>query len=474
MGRDNMEASATSRRDATMKLPGSRMNSRLLLLTGFGGLLLLMAFAEFAGIQALRRIQSRNDDIREQFLLRMRVLERIRGDLYVSGTYVRDYLLEPESGKAEAHRGNLLETRKDMDGALAEYRGFLNAQEAGPFENLTRELADYWSMLQPVFQWTADQRRSQGYAFLRDEVFPRRMAMLGIADRIGTINESQLNEGKTEVQQTFARVQRGLTAAIGLTIALGMLLAAFSIHKILGLESETAKHYQQIAQARVELEQLSARLVEAQENERKSISRELHDEVGQSLTGVLVEMANLSTLIRNRDLDGVAVKADEIKKLVENSIGVVRNMALLLRPSMLDDLGLVPALEWHAREVSKRAGLRVEIAAGQVREDLPEEHKTCVYRVVQEALHNAVRHAGARHVRISVRQQEEELLLSIEDDGAGFNPRLERGLGLLGIQERVSHLGGTFEVDSAPGRGAVLRVTLPLVGTAMPEVRGVV
>jgi signal transduction histidine kinase len=447
--------------------------SRLLLLTGFGGLLLLMVFAEFVGIRALRQIQTKNDDIREEFLLRTRVLERIRADLYVSGTYVRDYLLEPESGKAEAHREKLRDTRRDMDAALRQYQGLLNSQEARPFRILTQELASYWGLLQPVFQWSTEQRLRHGYTFLRDEVFPRRMAMLGIADQIGAINESQLNDGKEQVQKTFAQVQRGLTIAIGMTVGLGLLLAAFSIQKILKLEAETAEHYTEISNARAELKQLSARLVEAQENERRSISRELHDEVGQSLTGVLVEMANLSTLIRSRDLDSVAMKAVEIKRLLENSISVVRNMALLLRPSMLDDLGLIPALQWHARELAKRTGIRVKVAAEQVSEELPEEHKTCVYRVVQEALHNSVRHSGANNVRVSVRQQKGQLLLSIEDDGAGFNPQQERGLGLIGMQERVSHLGGQFQVSSAPGRGTVLNIVLPLAAAMQMERKAV-
>jgi signal transduction histidine kinase len=447
-----------------MKVPSRRAaNSRLVLLTGFGGLLLMMAFAEFGGVRALRQLQTTNDRIREEFLLRTRVLERIRADLYVSGTYVRDYLLEPESGKAEGHRYRLLEARKDMDSALQLYQGLLSAQEAHPFQVLTQELADYWSLLQPVLQWHTAQRQSDGYAFLRDEVFPRRTAMLGIADQIGAINESQLNDGKAEVERTFAQVRRGLTIAIGLTMGLGLLLAAFSIRQILGLETETGARYQEIAHARAELKQLSARLVQAQEDERRSISRELHDEVGQALTGVLVEMANLSTLLRSRDLDAVGAKTDEIKKLLENSISVVRNMALLLRPSMLDDLGLVPALQWQAREVSKRTGMRVKVTAEEVSEDLPEEHKTCVYRIVQEALHNCVQHAGARNVTILVRQEEQRLRLSITDDGAGFNPQQAWGLGLLGMQERVSHLGGAFQVESAPGHGTVLSIELPLL-----------
>ncbi len=448
------------------------VNSRLALTAGFGGLLLLMAFAGFDGIQALQQIQTANDSIREDFLLRTRVLEQIRADVYVSGTYVRDYLLEPDSGKAEGHRYTLLETRSDIDSALEQYRALLNQQEAQPFQVLTQELAAYWSVLEPVFRWTPDQRRRDGYAFLRDEVSPHRQSMLGIAGQIGAINESQLNLGKLKVEEIFLQSRRRLSITLGLTIGLGLLLASFSMRKIVGLETETSERYQEISDARAELKQLSARLVEAQEDERRSISRELHDEVGQSLTGVLVEMANLSTLIRTRDTESIASKADEIKKLVENSIRVVRNMALLLRPSMLDDLGLVPALQWQAREVSKRSGVWVKVAAEQVSEELPEEHKTCIYRIVQEALHNIVKHADAHDVKVTVRQEPDRLQLTIEDDGKGFHAQQDKGMGILGMQERVSYLGGSFAMESEPGRGTQLNVTLPLAQPAVGSTRG--
>ncbi len=429
---------------------------------GFGGLLLLMAFSAVDGMQAFEQIQKSNANIREEFQLRTRVLDRIRADVYISGTYVRDYLLEKESGKAEGHRYSLLETRNDTDSALQQYRSLLNPQESQPFEALSDKLAAYWRVLEPVFEWTTEQRQRNGYAFLRDEVFPRRMSMLAIADQIGAINESQLREGKLKVDEIFRLSRRRLAITVGLTIGLGLLLASFSIRKILRLESVTADHYLEMAEARAELQQLSARLVEAQENERRSISRELHDEVGQALTAVLVEMANLSTLIGASGSEAVVGKAVEIKHLVEAAISTVRNMALLLRPSMLDDLGLVPALEWQAREASKRNRIRIRVEADQVSEDLSEEHKTCVYRIVQEALHNAVQHAEARNVKVVVQQQRHRLLLSIEDDGKGFHAQRERGMGLLGIQERVSHLGGTFAIDSEPGRGTILKIVLPL------------
>jgi signal transduction histidine kinase len=111
--------------------------------------------------------------------------------------------------------------------------------------------------------------------------------------------------------------------------------------------------------------------------------------------------------------------------------------------------------------------VRVRVAAEGVSEDLPEEHKTCIYRIVQEALHNCVQHASAKIVKVAVRQDGDRILLEIQDDGRGFNAREERGMGLLGMQERVSYLGGSFLVESEPGRGAVITIALPVPQTQM-------
>lgn len=441
--------------------------SRLVLTIGFGGLLLLLAFAGFDNIRRLRQIQGSNDGIRENFLARTRLLEQIRSDLYLSGTYIRDYLLEPQSSNAETHRVNLLQTHISMEAALGRYQTLLNAEQSVPFRTLMQALRDYWGVLQPVFGWDAAARRNHGYAFLRDEVFPRRMAVLGIADQIAGINRAQLDGGKREVIAMFSQFRRRSMLTIGLTIAVGLLLAIFSVRKIVRLEVEAARRHQETAHARAELKQLSARLVEAQENDRRAISRELHDEIGQALTGVRVELANLSGQIRMHDLAGAEAKVKEIKDLVEDSVGVVRNMALLLRPSMLDDLGLVPALRWQAREVSKRTGLKVKVTAEDVSEELPEEHKTCIYRIVQESLHNCAKHACASTVRVVVRQEPARILLSIQDDGKGFHVEQDRGLGLLGMQERASHLGGAFSIETRPGQGTAISVLLP-TGAAAP------
>ena len=129
---------------------------------------------------------------------------------------------------------------------------------------------------------------------------------------------------------------------------------------------------------------------------------------------------------------------------------------------MLDDFGLLSALNWQARETSRRTGMRVSVVAEELEENLPEEHKTCIYRITQEALTNCARHAHASRVQIGVTHDSGRILISIQDDGAGFDAKRTRGLGLLGIAERIGNLGGVFEVESQVGRGTLLKAELPL------------
>jgi signal transduction histidine kinase len=157
----------------------------------------------------------------------------------------------------------------------------------------------------------------------------------------------------------------------------------------------------------------------------------------------------------------VRPRLESIRAVAEKGINEIRNMALLLRPSMLDDFGLVPALDWQARETAKRTGMHVQLNS-ELTDELPEEHKTCIYRVVQEALNNCARHAQASTVQVEVRRETAGILLSVLDDGSGFDTGRVHGLGLRGMEERVRHLGGTFEIDSHPGRGTKVQIVLPL------------
>lgn len=438
-------------------------NARFALTVGFGSLLLIMALTGGDALLVLRQVRREDDGIRRQFLFRNHTLNEVRSQLYLSGTYVRDYLLEPEPARADDFRSSLEDVRKRMQSALDAYGSEVNADERPQYSALSAELSRYWNVLGPIMTWTAEERRTRGYTFLRDDVFPRRAAMLDIAGRIADLNEEQLNAGNERVVGLLDRFQTrlGLTLLAALAIGLGM--AIFSTRHILRLEAGSQLRYEETAEARKQLTNLSARMEQAQEAERRALSTELHDEVGQALSAVLVELKNLSIRLEAQSPAASRNNVETIKGLVEGTVRVVRNMALLLRPSMLDDLGLIPALRWQAREMSKRTSMDVSVAAELTADDLPDQYKTCLYRVVQEALHNCERHSGATTVRIRVQRDGSRLILRIQDDGRGFNARQVKGLGLLGMEERVARLDGTFEMDSEIGGGTILTVQLPLV-----------
>jgi len=400
--------------------------------------------------------------------VRNRALEEIRSALYQSGTYTRDYLLERDAARAETYRGSLQQVRGEMDAALARYSRSLDAGEEEPFQALQARIADYWKLLDPMFHWDEREKLARSDDFMHEELFPRRATTLEIADRIASVNERELNNGDERLKDIFDRFRYRLGLMLAITLGIGVLLALATTRRILNLARDADLRYRQAARAQAQLKELSARLVEAQEQERRAISRELHDEVGQSLSALLMELGNVGAVAPG-DAE-LRSHLESIRKLAESSVNVVRNMALLLRPSMLDDLGLVPALQWQAREISKRTGMAVTVDAETVADDLPEEHKTCIYRVVQEALHNCARHASAHSVRIQVVEESGRIHLSVADDGQGFDSARTRGLGLLGMEERVTHLGGRFHLQSDPGRGTRLRIEIPLAAREMEAI----
>jgi signal transduction histidine kinase len=438
-------------------------SSRLALRVGFGGLLVIMALSGFDALRVLDRFRQADSQIRRQFLFRNRVLNDIRSGVYLSGTYVRDYVLDPDPQRAAAFGASLKNVHRHMESDLGSYARQLEPEQSEQYAALRADLDQYWQILQPVLRWNAEERQQRGYAFLRDEVFPRRTAMLEVAGRIAEINDGQVNTGNQRASELLAQFQTRLAITMFAALALGLGMAVFSTRKILHLEAQAYARYQEVVEARTQLTSLSARLVEAQETERRSLSRELHDEVGQSLSAALVELRGL--LVARPEL--IRGQVERVKALVESTVGVVRNMALLLRPSMLDDLGLIPALRWQAREVSKRTGMDVTVSTELDSEDLPDEYKTCIYRVVQEALNNCSRHSHATTVRIRVQRRPGTLAVSIQDDGTGFDAHQSKGLGLLGIEERAAQFGGVFHVHSGPEIGTILTLELPF--TALPK-----
>ena len=219
------------------------------------------------------------------------------------------------------------------------------------------------------------------------------------------------------------------------------------------------------------LQQLSTELMNAQEAERQKISRELHDVMGQSLTAIGLNLAALEKETVGHLSDTAKERLAESRELLDQILEQVRELSRTLRPSLLDDLGLVPALRWYVKRYAARADINVMFQTSNLEERVPPCVETAVFRIIQEALTNVTKHACATSVQVVLERQGTVLKVSVSDNGRGFErPQHEsggegfsaHGIGLLGMQERVSLLKGEFGCQSAPGQGTTLIMTIPL------------
>jgi signal transduction histidine kinase len=454
-----------------------KLRPALVLSVGFGGLILFILAAAIGTLVLLERVRTDDTRIRQAFLGRLRTLEQIRSEIYLSGTDMRDFLLSPGAGNGqksvEASRKDILAIQAQTQSALETYARSLDAQEQDAFQALRSEIDEWFQVFQTAFHWTPRERERLRAAFFDEQVVPRRITMLQIADRIAEINELGLNRAEERLAASAESLRLSLYVTFGIALVGGMILAIATTALTLRLEREVERRLKETIEARADLQALSARLVRAQEDERRTLARELHDEVGQSLSAIMMEAGGAAAAADSVDArERISSIAASIASTAEKTLNVVRDLALLLRPSMLDDFGLVPALNWHAREMGKRTGLNVRIEADEISDDLPDEHKTCIYRVVQEALNNAARHANARNLRVAVKNEGNRVAFSVRDDGRGFDKRFVRGLGLLGMEERVRRLGGELRIDSEMGRGTTISAVLPLPEMARTEIPG--
>ena len=440
-----------------------------MLALGFGVLLTLLVLSGVNAIRVLGELRSRNEGILGDFGDRVQHLEEIRSAVYLSGTYIRDFMLEPDPEQAEASRVALKDTRARIESLLADHDSQADEAHQPLYEALNREIQEYWRVLDPALSWNTRQRRKDGYRFLHDQVLPRRSSTLKIADTIASANRQQFLRRDQRLLGMFSALRNRLAVDLVVMFLFGLVQAAVAAVHILRLDRRTHSHLAEVRQARQELRNLSTQLVSTQENERRNISRELHDAVGQSLSAVQFELHDMAVVLAPYPKE-LVTRVDRIRELVESSAAMVRNVAVLLRPSMLDDLGLVAALEWQSVQMARSTGLRIKVTADELPQELPDEHKTCIFRIVQESLNNVCRHANANSVQIHLGAPDRGISVAIQDDGRGFQPATQgRGVGLIGIEERVENLGGTLIIDSGPGRGTLIRVLLPLPPRLDPQ-----
>jgi two-component system, NarL family, sensor histidine kinase DegS len=232
-------------------------------------------------------------------------------------------------------------------------------------------------------------------------------------------------------------------------------------------EAHYAKLFEESRIMQEQMRHLSRQLLLTQEEERRRISRELHDEIVQTLVGINVHLASLSVKSRV-DVKDLRQKIGRTQRLVEKSVDIVHRFARELRPTVLDDLGLIPALQSFIKDFAKRTGIRIRFTAFEGVELLSDTQRTVLYRVAQSALANVHKHAKASEAQVRLRQLKSVIRMQIHDNGKSFDldrvlfAKRHKRLGLLGSRERVEMVGGTFNIDSAPGKGTTITADIPI------------
>jgi signal transduction histidine kinase len=444
----------------------ARFTIRGTLYAGFGLVFVLWLASGYDVVSRLDSVEQRAGAVSARSADADQRLSMVRVQVLIASLYLRDALFDTTPKAADYDRAQMNAARRDIDQALGAYVPVADLKdERESFRQLRAEVDAFWETVLPVLEWDADRRSTQARAWLRQRVIPKRELIIRISEHIQGLNRVAVTQERELVRQIYAAMRRQVWETSGLALIASLVVAAAATRYAGRLEGRVRQQSIRDAENTRDLQRLSARLVNAQEEERRTIARELHDEIGQALTAIKVELSIAGKHAALTEREGAAFQ--EARRLTDRALQQVRDLSQLLHPAMLDDLGLPETIAWYLNSFSARTNIRTDLVQDRMNERLAGEVETCLYRIVQEALTNIARHAEATHCRVYVQRLPHTVLLTVEDDGKGFqadrpaSPGGPRGLGLLGIQERVSGLRGSLRIETAPGEGTRLTVELP-------------
>ena len=430
------------------------------------GFALIVSIWLYAGYAVTLQLDTAQRQLAELSLRYMQAQNRfatVRLQVLLASTHVREALLDPRPD-VDGYARQLETLYRSVDQALNDYAPVIDSvAERDRLGWLRHEVDAFRTEAAQVL--STDQRRWNIEARqLLHRLVPRREAAIRVADEVQAHNRVAFIEQQTKMAALHRRIQRRVWAQLGAALGGSLMIAAFASMSAGRLETRLPDERSMAKQNAADLQRFSGVLIEAQEQERRRIARELHDEIGQLLVGVKLDagtMMQRSTepLDRNTLQDVVANAGRALQS--------VRDLSYLLHPAALDDLGLVAALASHIRQFSARSGIVVEFQHEGLEERMSRDSEIAVYRIVQEALTNVASHAHAQTCEVEVKRVEERLVVIVSDDGVGFDmaeARLggRRGFGLVSIRERVLQLRGTMRILSAPGEGTQLRAEWPI------------
>jgi signal transduction histidine kinase len=453
--------------------PLERLSIRAALGLGFGLVLGLWVFTGYGLTGRMAEIEVQTSAVTARYLRAQDVLSAIRSQVNLSSILLRDALLDSDISARSRYRQRLEDNYQSIDDALDSYIPIVEPDgNAARITQLRTEVAAFRRVTFEVLEaHYADPSRSPS-ELLASRITPRRTAAIAISDEIRAFNREALLQHQTATAAIHRSAERqwwlGLGGALAATLAIALLAILYAGR----LEDRLRGERDKDAQHARDLQRLSARLVSAQEEERRSISRELHDEVGQLLTAIKVELQLARSTLQAHGED--AASFDDLQHLTDGALRTVRDLSQLLRPAMLDDLGLSAAIDWLLRGLARRHHVQGELFQEGLAHRFDAESEVVAFRIVQEALTNIARHAHATRCTVRLVRRGSLLSVSIEDDGVGIDRNLlarrdsRLGLGLIGIRERVFQRGGTLTIDGQPGRGTRIEVSLPVSPTPGP------
>ncbi|MGH9346162.1 MAG: sensor histidine kinase [Vicinamibacterales bacterium] len=437
------------------------------LVAGFVAVFALWAFSTYDLVRALTELETRVGEARTSFVRGEQVLSTIRTNVLLGSVYLRDALVDTGSITRQFYRDELRQIREDIGVMLPAYAQDVHSPiERQQWALLQTELDDYWTSLDVVFGPDMPRNSADAAVFLRRRIVPRRDTILRILDRLAALRGVAEHRHQVEVSLLYAQVRQRLLDMGAFAILIGLVVAAIATWHVGRLEREIERQRGLDVQNRRDLERLSARLVSAQEEERRVIARELHDEVGQALTAIKMELG-----VAHRETQSGSRAAGSLagaRAIAESALQSVRDLSQLLHPSMLDDLGLPDTLDTYLRSFSKRTGIRAQLVHERMEERLAADVEVCVYRIVQEALTNVAKHSGAKSCTVRLVRRDQALQVTVEDDGRGIEAAsaktgpARRGLGIIGMRERAATLSGTLSIAAREEGGTRLLVSLPL------------
>lgn len=442
-----------------------RISVRIALAVGFVGTLGLWLYTNYAFTLRIETVQRDAAQVAARYTSAQELLATVRSQVMLSSVRVRDALLDPTPAAIQDCRDQLAVSSNAINRALADYEPVLpNVVDTGAVTRLSNEVAQFHQRSLQVLDEAAGRTPAQIRDVLSRDIGRHREAAVSISEEVQAINRSAFIQQQADI----AAINRGAEAEsrdrIGMALVIGLGSLLLTSGYAARLESRLRTQLERDARISSELQQTAAKVLNAQEEERRTIAREMHDEVGQALTAIRVELDLAERAIAGGA--GPARPLAEAQSITDSALQTVRNLTQLLHPAALDDLGLPAVIDASLRGLERRYNIRGTLRQVDLPSRLPREIELAAYRIVQEGLTNVAKHARATRCDVRLTQLDDRLLVEVEDDGVGFvedtdRPIVARGLGLLSIRERASRLGGTFNIVSGPGAGTRLIVSLP-------------